>query len=356
MARGNRSRLPLLLAALALSAAASPAAAEGETVYPDPGLHNPRVRFHMGDSANGHPKISSVLPDIPGEPSAWYITQWNQSSYIDPSSLQTAAVTGPEAPKDTKITYRFVSSDRHSAVTIYTRNSERGNVYELTEAGGTLTEAGGSDLFLAADPIASNSSFDREISYSLEIKLADGSITYDPDTKPSDGIVMAQIISGFVTIFSDPSNNVIQSVFLQIPLSTSRPETYEGKYFCHFADNRPDLLYSAALLAGEQTLPFAPDHGSLHHIHYNLNHYLQLMVAHSYTCDGKMITWSAAAHDARNWRLGAIYVGTETQIADWRQTSSDRNPKGAVSATLQIANLAVTRNTNAVYSLPTADR
>ena len=51
------------------------------SVFSDPGLTNPKLRFHTGGVVNNAPEISKDLPNIDGLASSWYFAQWRQCRY-----------------------------------------------------------------------------------------------------------------------------------------------------------------------------------------------------------------------------------------------------------------------------------
>jgi hypothetical protein len=95
------------------------AAAQDESVFPDPGLRNPMLLFHTGRAVPGRgPEISDVAPDIPGRPSGWYIAQWRKSEILGAQSLK---LDDPQTRDDSLgiAAWSFATPNGESRVAIY---------------------------------------------------------------------------------------------------------------------------------------------------------------------------------------------------------------------------------------------
>ena len=337
----------LLLALAAVSC--SLRADDVESVYSDPGLKDPRLRFHLGETANNQPLISPVYPDMPFPISEWALMQWGQSSCMSGDKMTTDDALCRD-PQLGVARYAFAPPDGHSHLWIYKDNASGAWVYEISERDGTLRPGGGSNIFLANGSPRREFTLDREITYSVDLKLTQAEATYLTPTARQSGAVLAMAFTGFGILFKDPETKQQQFVFLQIPISSSRSISFPGTYiFLPTKGERPNLLYGAALLSGEPTLPFAPDTGTLHPFRYLLNRYVAQLISKPYRWKGEMVEWPAAAHDFHNWSLKGMYIGLETQATDLRPTSTNHDRQGSVVAALQISNLEVMRHNDRVF-------
>jgi hypothetical protein len=315
-----------------------------ESIYPDPGLTDPRLRFHMGKVANHEPFISPIDPDMPFPVSEWTLQQWHEDSYMsgdqmtknDPATSDALLGIAP---------YAFAAPDAHSHLWIYHGAKPGTWVYEVYERDGTMRPEGGANIFMATTQPAKLTTFDHEIEYSVDLKLKEAEIHYLTPTAKQSGAVLGQIFTGFGIHFFNPTTKQKQFVFLQIPIANSRENTHKDYYVVLPTDGAGlSLLYSAGMDSGEPTFRFAPDGGQLHSFHYSLNRYVAQMVARPYSWNGRTVEWPAEAHDYRNWSLGGMYLGLETQSTDERPESTNHDQQGSVQMTLQIANLSVTQD------------
>ncbi len=337
------SALALLGSGLGFPVAGATTAAGPASVFPDPGLHDPRFHFHLGQVAHHHPVISPILPAMPFPPSDWQVGQWSQSSYMQGDRM----IENDPRTTDPLLgiaRYGFVTPDAHSHLWIYPASTPGSWVYELYEKDGIVKPGGGSNIFLGTNARAKDATFDCEIDYSVELKLSRAAVSYRTPTAKQTGAVLASIFTGFGIVFSDPVAKEHQFLFLQIPISSSKDTTHPGYYIFLPTKNRPNILYSAALHAGEATLPFQADPGPLHPFHYLLNRYVAQVVARPYKWNGRLVAWPAAAHDFKNWRLTGMYLGLETEAVDLRPKSITPDPQGSVEAALQVADLQVVRD------------
>jgi hypothetical protein len=147
-------------------------AAETKTptdVIPPLATQSPRLRFHLGEIVGNQPLISPILPNMPDLPSPWYVCQWGQRSYVQPTLIADTDHTGDvwrDDPKFGRPTYAFAAPDGHATVRIFGHLGAW--TYELAQSGGILTEGGGSNLFLAADATDPRATFDRPITYDID--------------------------------------------------------------------------------------------------------------------------------------------------------------------------------------------
>jgi hypothetical protein len=316
------------------------------------------MRFHLGQVSGGQPAIAPTYPEMPFAHSDWVVTQWNQTSYLNAEELRP----GNSETRDPHLgvaKFSFTTPDHHSHVWIYQDQHSSAWVYELDERGGTLTPAGGSNLFLSSSALSDNFTLDKEIDYQVDAKISHASIAYFTPAAKTSGVVLAQVFTGFGAIFRDPRTGKQQHIFLQIPMSNSRDKELSAFRMC-VPDNSNgyNLLYSGAV-DSSQTLAFKTDREALHPLHYILNRYVADMVATPFTCRGRLLPWLAEARDLKNWHLGEIYIGLEIEAADVRPAAANHAPQGEVEVAMRIANLRVMRNPDrpfnaAPVSIPSA--
>ena len=289
--------------------------------------------------------MSPILPAIPGGPSRWILSQWNHKVYIQPGGLK---IMDP-ATRDPRLglaNYAFSSSDEHSRIRIYRDRQLDAWVYELFERDGTLTDFGGTNVFLATDTFNGATTFDGKLTYSFDAKIPFAMVSYRTTEAKLTGAVLSQAFSGFVLKFNDIASGSTQAVFLQVRISLSRPLPSGPVVICSLKGSGVRLLYSPAFGPPEPPLPYRSDAGPLRHFTYSMNAFLEQMLAKPYSCSGRTLEWSAAAHDMRNWRITGFYIGLETQATDLRKDDGERNPQGEVAMALQIANVKLVRTPN----------
>ncbi len=300
----------------------------------------PRLHFHLGDVAANRPALSPILPDMGAYPaSPWYLAQWQQSTVLRPDrmSRDDPATRDPELGV---AAYGFEAPDGHAHLRIW--QGGPGWVFELYERGGMLTAGGGSNLFLAADTVHPVR-LDRPVTYTLQARVSRAAATYDTADAEASGAVLAQIFSGFGITFHDPAGAATQFVFLQLPLSASRPILRTRNVICTLDAGGPHLLFAPSLHRGETLLPFRPAGPGMTTLRYGLRDYVQDLVSEPYPCGGRTLDWPAAARDPGNWTLGGLYVGLETEDADLRAGATRQGAQGTVEAALQIADIRLVR-------------
>jgi hypothetical protein len=321
--------LPMLAALVALFTSSE---AFAQNLVTPLAQSTPRLRFHLGQAVNNAPVISPVLPDMPYTVSSYYVSQWNQSSYIKPTLLET----DDRATFDNQYgvaRYAFESEDGHAHVWVYP-DDKSSWVYELYETGGTLRGGGGSNIFLANDHLIAGT-FGRPISLDFDAKISKAALFGSINAQQS-GAVVSQAFTGLGYLFIDPQTHNQQFVFLQIPITVSGgPVRRAAKSFC---SGTSISLFQPSLVNNEKILPYISDTGPLHHFHYALTSYLKDLVAS--TACGQ--TWPASASNPNNWSLTAFYMGLETETADDRNAQNNP-PEGYLETGLQVANLVLVR-------------
>ena len=321
-------------------AAAHAGAADGQStpydVVPPLALSGPRLHFHLGGVEANRPALSPILPDMAAYPaSPWYLAQWQQSTVVRPDRMSRDDPVTRD-PGLGVAAYGFEAPDGHAHLRIW-RNGP-GWVFELYERGGMVTAGGGSNLFLAVDA-TSPARLDRPTTYTLQARVSRASATYDTAQAEASGAVLAQIFSGFGLTFHDPAGAATQFVFLQLPLSSSRPVSRARNVICTLDAGGPHLLFAPSLHRGETVLPFRPAGPGMATLRYELQDYVRELVSEPYPCGERMLTWPRAARDLGNWTLGGLYVGLETENADLRAGAAGPGAQGTVEAALQVADI-----------------
>jgi hypothetical protein len=306
-----------------------------QDVYPP--LDSPKLRFENSGVRDQR------APSLPGLDSPWRVAQWAKSQALNPNDLRRhddllrdPMLGGPELSDATP--------DGQSTVLIY--RTSAGYVFELRSQNGVRQAGGSSNLFLTASPITQDVTFDNIINYDVDAKLSEATASYNTPYARANADVLAHVFTGFTLNMHGVVGSPNYDIFLQIGHSGTREEP-SGFFSCQvgklgstvsvgFGANRRDA----------QWLDYKSDRGTLHHLHYTINDYLQDMLARIPSCqsvDGAKISipFSDAAHNLRNWKLGGIYLGLETHNRDVRPTATNHDAQGGITVALQIANLHV---------------
>jgi hypothetical protein len=319
---------------------------QAESVFPEPGLTNARLRFHTGAAEPNGPVIAETLPHISGPPSAWFVAQWHQDGPL---------LRPDEMTKDDPITrdsrlgraaYAFSASDGHMHVWIYPNKVYQGFVFDLYERGGALQADGGANVFLSAEAATKDATLDAVIRYSFYAKLSKARVSFDHPAARHNGSVLAQIFSGFIFHLDNGKPDISATVFLQIQHTSSRNESIDY-HSCRYDDRSVTVLFSRNL-ASDLQLPFVRSTGRLQRLSFILNRYVCAFLTRPLPCSGPRgnqlnLTLVPAAFDFKNWRLTSMYIGLETEDHDIRSTSASSRVQGSVEAGLQVADLRVIR-------------
>lgn len=317
-----------------------------QSVFPEPGLSNPRLQFNTGRVVNNTPEISPVLPAIPGPASEWKVGQWNQTEHLSPQALQ---FNDPQThdPLLGVARYAFTDPRNRSHIWIYWDQEARRFVYDLYQSDGDLKDAGGANTFLGAKSAISDASFDRVIEFDVDAKVSRAAVSYATPAAGKNGAVVAMAFWAFTLQHTDPATRKVTTVFNQIPIAQSRPAPLDY-HACRIGPRGNMVLTVAQELPGSVRLPFEPAAGPLIKLHYRLNDYLCALLTRTYQCrqgkDNKVLfQFSEPALDFANWRIVGTYNGLETQNTDARSTSTLKGPQGSASIGIQVAGFRVTR-------------
>lgn len=320
-----------------------------QSVFPEPGMSDARLRIATGRAVNNAPEIFSEPLDMPGPISAWGIGQWHRESVITPRSLRIR----PGRPTDPIFgdpLYLMSASDGNSRVTVY-RNGQHGSlVYDLYGKDGGLVDAGGANLFLGASSYPTENRMDAPMRYSLKARISAAEAVYLDPGAARTGAVLAQVFSGFV-LHHDPvsGNGGNATMFLQIPIARSGTGSPEYASCSRSAQGNL-VVTSDHLLAGERMLPFVALTHPLTKLDYDLNAHAKAVLTQQLRCrvpSGTTIPLRLADMygGLAGWTVTSMYVGLETENRDLRHGSHTVTPRGSVTAGLEISDLRVTRNT-----------
>ncbi len=238
--------------------------------------------------------------------------------------------------------YTFGTKTHESRLSIFS-SPDGTKVYELAASGGALSDVGGSNLLLSAYAIRRDMTFDKPIDLSMNMKLSAAHISAPP-TAVQSGAVLAQVISGFTLLFTDPKTNAKTTVFMQIEHANSRNNfgDYRG---CYPHGNNTEITIDK-VFDDEYRMSFVASAGAPTHATYNLNRHLCALITEPLSCrqpDGstKPFVFPEEARDLRNWRLTSMYTGLETEDRDARAPVSTPTKQGDVNVGFQISNLRV---------------
>lgn len=343
MAR-TRRLARLAAAGFALLLAGGAARAQGVSVFPDPGLTSPRFAFGTGRQIRAGAELSPILPAIPGPPSGWQVLMWSRRHYLHPDRM-TVNDPATTDPRFGTARYAFTTRSGRAHLWIYRDHARHRWVYDIYEADGRLTRRGGQDVFLAARPSAGPVRMDRVITYQVDARVTRAFARYDTPAAERRGVVAANTVTGFVVWFVDPRSRRIVSVFLQKTIVRSRPGPVS--YRKCVIGPRATVVVANQSQSGDPRLAFRASSGPLQRLDYVLNRMLCPLIAAPLPCRRRggavRLTLPASARNFANWYLRSIYIGTETQAADWRPRSTDRAPQGSIGLGVQIAGLRVLR-------------
>lgn len=337
----RKARLVIIFANLIGIGFCLPSFAQGVSILPDPGLSNPKLRFHTGKVVDNAPELSPTLPDIPGDASPWYVVEWGKHEILSPDQMSTHDV----AVKDPLLgapLYTFGTSDNELRLSIY-QTSAGNMVYELAATGGELSELGGSNLFLAANASTSNATFDNPLTYSLDMKVSKANVTGSFRARRS-GAVGGQILSGFVITYKNPSSTDAIVAFVQLEHANSGNNFTEYRS-CSVRGNIHEVVYND-LFADETRLQYIESGGFPTHMEFVLNRHLCQLISAPLWClnsDGTKLLFAfpKEANLLTNWRLVSTYVGLETETRDLRNSSQIRTEQGTLSLSVQLSNLTL---------------
>jgi hypothetical protein len=326
------------------------------SVFPNPGLTNPRMDFNLGTRANDRDVAgtSPYLPAIPGPLSGWTVTMWHRHETLNAREL----VRSDRQLRDPRLglpAYAFITPNRNTHLAIYRDHKAHRWVYDLYEKDGMLLPNGGSNLFLSASAKGGRFTMNHPIIYNLWAKISQAHIKYYNASAEKSGAVLAQVFTGFIFSMQSPRPADRITLFLQLPLADSRDGKFGGARFggpggityqhCVSGKNGTVIIENIAPPGG-CPLPFRAQPGSLRHLHYDLNRFLRQVLAHPLTFrrpDGSLhrLMYTPPAKHLRNWTLNSIYVGLETENRDFRPGITDHRAQGTVSVALQVASLSV---------------
>lgn len=334
-----------LVAALLLVAACPAAAAQGASVFPDPGLASPRFAFGTGRQVRGGAEIAPLLPAIPGPASGWQVLMWHRRHYLHPGRMSENDPATTD-PRYGPARYAFTARGGGGHLWIYRDHAAHRWVYDIFEANGRLDERGGANIFLSARPIGGEVRMDHLLTYHVDARVSRAYASYDTARAQRTGVVAANAVTGFVVWFVDPATRRIVSVFLQKSIVRNRPGPISYRK-CLIGPRATVVVFNQTQ-PGDPTLPFRPSTGPLQPLDYVLNRLLCPLIAAPLPCrerGGGAVTLRlpASARNFANWYLRSIYIGDETQVEDHRRGARDRGPQGSIGLGIQIAGLTVRR-------------
>ncbi len=350
-------RLPMLTAAAWVCLVIATTQADGtwSSVFPNPGLTNPRMNFNLGTRVKGVDIAgnSPYLPAITGPLSGWTVTMWHRHEVLNAREL----IRNDRRLRDPRLgvpVYAFITPNHNSHLAIYRDHKTHRWVYELFEKDGQLLPNGGSNLFLSAKTGGRRFTMNHPMIYSLGAKISQAHIRYYQAGAEKSGAVLAQVFSGFILSVrsSDPAHRI--TLFLQVPLADSRNGRFGAPYSgpggicyqdCVSGKNGAVIIENIAPRGG-CPLPFRPQRGPLRHFHYRLNDFLRTVLTHPPMFRNAHGHWQRfrythQAKQLKNWTLNSMYVGLETENKDFRTGVTNHRPQGSVSVALQVANIRV---------------
>lgn len=339
---GGQTALLSSIATITTFLCASSSIAAPRSVLPDPGLTNPKLHFHTGRVANNAPERSPILPDIPGDASPWLVAQWNKTDLLKPDEMISPDPDHTD-PRLGHPLYTFATGSKESRVSIYAPK-DGPKVFELAASGGSLSSVGGSNIFLSADVVDQQATFDKQLVYSMNMKLSQATISA-PSSAQKSGAVLGQIISGFSLHFTNPATHKVMAIFLQINHGNSRNDYTPFRGCYPHGDNREIDIQN--VFPDEIKLPFKASSAAPVHAEFDLNRHLCDALSQPLSCreqDGSVepYRFPVEANDLHNWRLVSAYFGLETQDRDTRAAAASHGKAGNLSLAVQVSELTLT--------------
>ena len=313
------------------------------SLLPDPGMTSPRLRFHTGRVVNNAPELFKIVPNMPGYPvSDWYVAQWAKQSLMRPDVMFINAPSTKD-PLLGVAKYAFPAAKNYSHLWIYERKPKP-PIFELHSEHGWLSPRGGSNVFLAVNAAAGvAASMEKKVILYLEAKLKKVvEFAYNP-ANLKNGRVMWQFFIGMSFHFVHPQTKKRTHLFLQIKLGNSIDS--KATYLSHTS---ADGLIYGGILPGSPffTAPHAAK-APLQALQYDINRYLCAAVKARYPSQvipSGYYSFPKEAHHLKNWLFRGFYIGLETQSG----LASDRVLLGAAAATVQLSNIRLMRDDNAL--------
>lgn len=339
------------------TSAASPSVLE--QVFSNPNQGAPVFKFGNGDQGPSGAQYFPTLPPIPGHVSPWQLVEWKKSQYLNPSAVK---INDPSTYSSLygNAQYSWSTQSGESSFQIYHDTSGTPWALGLNESGGTMTSAGGSDIFLQSKTSLPDVNFGNTITLQLQAQITQAEISYASAQAKAKHLVNAHVGVGFSVWFNEPGTTSYNATLpsfqadMNILVSES-PNSPTGPYLMATPNKLggASLIYGATL-PGDPSLPFAAS-GQSSNLSYTLNNYLQDMVTQPWAVSNGagQISWHFLPSVTQNlsmWTLRSISVGIETDSSVQELGSHFNGPQGTVSAGVIVSNLSVTSATNQPYS------
>lgn len=294
-------------------------------VVVDPSAESPDMAFNNGQVVDGAAVMDASLPGVPGPESGWSVIEWGKTNYLNPTAMAKGDPNFAD-PLYGNPLYTWEATDGLTSLSVYnaTGGASAGGpyVYDLEESDGILN-GGGANLFLSSNlDSPSLVTFNHPVTYSLDAKLNVASVS-------GPSVDLAQVFTGFILTFNAPDNPLYDAAlpttnaFMQVELSNS------GTAYSRYEVQSGNSITYTYTLPNDQFLPFQTASGGPTALSYNLNDYLDDMIANDPKLPGQ-------AENLGLWNLDSMYIGLETENG----TVSDPN-QGHVSAGLQVSDIQV---------------
>lgn len=295
----------------------------------DPSVVSPQMEFNDGDVVNNAAVMDPDLPEISGPKSPWSVIEWSHSAYLQPLQMTRNNQVFSDSLYGALL-YTWQAADGTS-LNIYSQSGNSGSgpfVFGLNEPCGG-TNGAGANLFLSTEINSSEvPTFNNPITYSLDAKITAATAS------GQGALVLAQVFTGFIVSFNAVNNPNYNpnlptiSAFMQVGISNSTGAQY--RYLYHTGNT---ITYTYTLPT-DKILPFQATTGAPTHLTYNLNHYLDDMIAHDSSLPSE-------AKDLGEWSLSAMYVGLENN-----NDATGPSSTGTINSGLQISNLHLQTDTS----------
>lgn len=327
-------------------------ASDWTQLVPDISDSGPVMAFNTGN-ADGN--FYNTWPTVSGDANGWFLIQWLHNQNINPAQMivNDASITDPTYGHPE---YTFTTPDGEEELNVY--NSNGSYYYDIRESGG-LFQGAGANIILQTEVTQPNATFNHQINFSLDAKISEATVGTIPGQNAGVPTVICGV--GFEISFNAvgsanyDASLASYTVMFQLPISqTANVSTflYPQNYGLQLGAGAAALQnVSGEVVNGEEQLALQADGGALHSLSYNLNYYLEAMLAQSTYTDpttGAVGALPSAYTDLSRWSVSGAYIGDET-------TNQDPNVVGNASIGLMFGNVNFTidQNSTVTYSAPT---
>jgi hypothetical protein len=321
-------------------------------LIPDISDSGPVMAFNTGNTDGS---FYNTWPTVSGPANGWFLIQWLHNQDLNPANMvvNDTSITDPTYGHPE---YTFTTPDGEEELNVY--NSNGSYYYDIRESGG-LFQGAGANIILQTEVTQQDATFNHQMNFSLDAKMSEATVGTIPGQNAGVPTVICGI--GFEISFNAvgsanyDASLPTYTVMFQLPISQTPNVSaflYPQNYGLQLGAGAAALQnVSGEVVNGEEQLALQADGGALHSLSYNLNYYLEAMLAQSTYTDpttGAVGALPSTYTDLSRWSVSGAYIGTET-------TNQDPNVVGNASIGLMVGNVnfSIDQQSNLQYSAPT---